>query len=586
MFQIFSDETIIGLGRWVVSGNSQTHQLWLGVYTSTGVGVGSVAIIDSVTVDTNGATPDQFLYGYFAAPVNLPTGFCVILSNELNGGDQWQNADCFPTKDPDCVPFGPFDMGNFGPCYSLDLTGDIPANQALAAVGFTNQAYIPVSLLWDGPATDQPIAVDEGPDSVEDVGEPAVGEPIAPSPVVVGEGPDSESNVGAPMVGEPVGQIPGPEGGPLPINAITVSVRECPAITCCPTDDFSYSITSGPVYFNNEASFIVDCPEGLTCNPGLYPMTILIEEGTITWQPPTQTPGDPQVLTLQCCLGELTRTLPAGASEGDYLEAIQSLIAEAVAAQAQCDADAAAPPAGTRGRWWNDEIEQTVCTEEQGTLVVTGSIPFGIIQSTHSLKVQAHIFSSTVSKADANAQAATYLAAFVTQGLSNGSLTCGSLPRCGTDDPLGATRPYIALLGALLTEMECVAAPDEDDPDLCNCKWTNGVGAEGEILVKKCPPNVFFGPSGDGGGYWYVMHLTSITTHSTDYNEGCAHTGSFHPYTRAHYTIGRSIFPGEDTPVGEYEPISIPPYEPCPGLFLAIYTPFPENFNISIEQIP
>jgi hypothetical protein len=76
-----SNITVTELGRWVISGNSGTHTLRL--MDSSGNDLGTVS------VNTSGATPGQYLYGTLGTPVVLTAGgtYCVM-SDETSGGDQ------------------------------------------------------------------------------------------------------------------------------------------------------------------------------------------------------------------------------------------------------------------------------------------------------------------------------------------------------------------------------------------------------------------------------------------------------------------------------------------------------------------
>jgi cellulose 1,4-beta-cellobiosidase len=82
------------LGRWVVSGNSQTHTLKL-VNVSTGVDVPG----GSVTVTTAGAPAGAFVYASLASPVTLTANtLYYIVSQETAAGDQWYGADSTVTN--------------------------------------------------------------------------------------------------------------------------------------------------------------------------------------------------------------------------------------------------------------------------------------------------------------------------------------------------------------------------------------------------------------------------------------------------------------------------------------------------------
>lgn len=85
-----SSIVVTELGRWVVSGNSQTHVV--GIYTST-AGIG--APLGYVTVNTSGATAGQYLYATLASPVTLTGGGnrYHIFTTEVATLDQWYNDD-------------------------------------------------------------------------------------------------------------------------------------------------------------------------------------------------------------------------------------------------------------------------------------------------------------------------------------------------------------------------------------------------------------------------------------------------------------------------------------------------------------
>jgi hypothetical protein len=84
---------IVGsLGRWVVSGNSQTHQLTI-------FDLGTSSVIASVTVNCSGATPGQYLYGAIT-PTTLVAGHSYsIQSAEVSGGDQFYDDNTTVTPD-------------------------------------------------------------------------------------------------------------------------------------------------------------------------------------------------------------------------------------------------------------------------------------------------------------------------------------------------------------------------------------------------------------------------------------------------------------------------------------------------------
>lgn len=80
-----SDITVTSLGRWVISGNSLTHTIYILDYTTP------FTLSISGVVDTSGATPGQYVY-VSVSPTVLTSGHKYsIISSETNGGDQFYN---------------------------------------------------------------------------------------------------------------------------------------------------------------------------------------------------------------------------------------------------------------------------------------------------------------------------------------------------------------------------------------------------------------------------------------------------------------------------------------------------------------
>lgn len=84
VFDVTSEVTVTHLGRWIISGNSQSHDI--GIWNSGGTLQGSV------TVNASGA-PVGYLYEPLGSPVVLPVASGYrIGSLEDDGGDQWYNV--------------------------------------------------------------------------------------------------------------------------------------------------------------------------------------------------------------------------------------------------------------------------------------------------------------------------------------------------------------------------------------------------------------------------------------------------------------------------------------------------------------
>lgn len=97
--------TVNKLGRWVISGNSQTHTVKLVDITGADVSGGSV------TVATSGATAGAFAYTTLSSPVTLAANsYYFLLTQETSGGDQWYDY--------------PAILGCQGTTYDYDIEGN------------------------------------------------------------------------------------------------------------------------------------------------------------------------------------------------------------------------------------------------------------------------------------------------------------------------------------------------------------------------------------------------------------------------------------------------------------------------------
>ena len=96
-FTPVSELVIKELGRWVVAGNSKTHVIT--IYSGS--------VLASVTVDCNGATAAQYLYGTLTPPFIATAGTGYFLeSSEVNGQDQWYGSDTVVTPTTDAADNG------------------------------------------------------------------------------------------------------------------------------------------------------------------------------------------------------------------------------------------------------------------------------------------------------------------------------------------------------------------------------------------------------------------------------------------------------------------------------------------------
>lgn len=114
-----------------------------------------------------------------------------------------------------------------------------------------------------------------------------------------------------------------------------------PCIGLAPCTDPSDLATGidGALYSSLDFSFIVQCPTGCFCPPGVFPKTITILASTIPPViPPITEPGSPIILRLQGCSALITRTLSAGSTQTQIAAAAQSMQAEWAGQQSICNA--------------------------------------------------------------------------------------------------------------------------------------------------------------------------------------------------------------------------------------------------------
>lgn len=122
--------TIQSLGRYYVSGNSQTHTLEI-VRASDG------AVLGSATVNMGAGQPDAlgFKYALLGTPVTLAANTTYyIVSSEVSGGDQWYGTTSLPSLTTTGVA-----MVNSGIYFS---------NNAWHSYGSSGNCYVPLNFTY------------------------------------------------------------------------------------------------------------------------------------------------------------------------------------------------------------------------------------------------------------------------------------------------------------------------------------------------------------------------------------------------------------------------------------------------------
>lgn len=111
----------------------------------------------------------------------------------------------------------------------------------------------------------------------------------------------------------------------------------CIGLGCDNPSDLAAGI-DGALYSALDYSFIVECPTGCFCPPGLFPQTITILASTIPPVIPPIFDGSQIILRLQGCTSLITRTLSTDSSQAEIAAAAQSMQAEWAGQQALCNA--------------------------------------------------------------------------------------------------------------------------------------------------------------------------------------------------------------------------------------------------------
>ncbi len=158
-----------------------------------------------------------------------------------------------------------------------------------------------------------------------------------------------------------------------------------PCQACCPVDllipnDFDYGTL---VYATQGFSFVIDCPVGYYCKPGLFPVTVTIPKSEI---PPVNVPPNigntGGTIILRGCSGFITGIVTRGSGAGGIAVAIGSMQHGWALMQARCNVIAGLIPlpAGLAVEVGNDQecfsTSSSTCPGGQvQEAVITSCIP-------------------------------------------------------------------------------------------------------------------------------------------------------------------------------------------------------------------
>lgn len=123
--------TVTDLGRWVISGNSASHTLYL--TDASGNRLGSVA------VNTSGASVG-FLYGSITPVVLSASTKYRILSTEVNGGDNFYDFGAYTTTAVAALGGGNYD-GSAVDCAANPIPG-------ISEVAVAGDMYVPIDFKY------------------------------------------------------------------------------------------------------------------------------------------------------------------------------------------------------------------------------------------------------------------------------------------------------------------------------------------------------------------------------------------------------------------------------------------------------
>lgn len=117
--------SVLGLGRPCISGNSQTHTLYL---STTAGGSGGV-VLGPLTVNLSGCTAGTFVEATGTATLSASTVY-VCWSSETNGGDNWYDSQVVPVDSSAALTLSVYNL----------TPGNPPGVPGAGAAG---QAYVP-----------------------------------------------------------------------------------------------------------------------------------------------------------------------------------------------------------------------------------------------------------------------------------------------------------------------------------------------------------------------------------------------------------------------------------------------------------
>lgn len=315
---------------------------------------------------------------------------------------------------------------------------------------------------------------------------------------------------------------------------------ECKSIECCIAYDkflgdlsgFSFvggDYPGGALNGNPESTFVIDCPEGIVCETGTYPKVVTIPENTVQSPYPPDNDGGPIYLRVPCCDGSVvTRVLPGSTSGAEVNATLAVMLSECSQTCAENNVNTAA-------------VETTYSSSEQDVTcggLLFQSAPGGllVLNADKTATLPAGTHTSTLSQADADAQATAYIASQLQTYYDAGG-ACGywntAQQKCPPDGPTAAALTFFSAVSqaqadqdALDSLPECACNADIDALTWSKTSGSGTASGSGADISWSCASN--------------GVVLTSSTWDSTPAGVTCTFNATYTTTGTTRLQLGRS----------------------------------------------
>lgn len=212
---------------------------------------------------------------------------------------------------------------------------------------------------------------------------------------------------------------------PLPVFATPIcGTLQCVRLDCSNQSDLTlYSLQSGIIFGNSVISIIVNCPEGRTCPPGVFPITITYPPNTFVFRLPDPDPPPGTLLRMDGCSSAVTRVTTPGMTPAQLAALIQEMILEVANQQAICDTFPPfdEPPVTP----FTNEAFSLGCTANRQLTAPSSTLPFGFTYNatTKQLDIAAGIVAGDT-QALANSNAQNFAEGILQDLLTDGDAEC------------------------------------------------------------------------------------------------------------------------------------------------------------------